>query len=372
MMDFEECLPQILERLNDAVLSRKSERGTKLSHYSAQCYLNEKTFSEEMQMFSQLPQPILAVGDLPRPGHFLAITIHDRPLIIARDQHFNVRVFRNQCRHRGAQLLVTGSTCQGIVTCPYHAWSYNSHGAIHSFYGNHHGVENTSALNLYEVPSYLSNAFLWTHPENVSSQFHDFQRLEKELSFLSIASPCTVADFQLPGNFNWKIGVEAFLEVYHFKATHNKKLGSLPIHNVALFDFSTYLTRILVPLSLASYQSLRCVTKKCNVMYFMFPNHFLLLFDGHFGWLTVQPLTIEKCFLKYRGLTFTGEPDSTLQERIQESVEFLKDLMMEDVVIGNSIQQGLQEDDQFNLTMYEPAIQHFHKTIRDTIDTIFT
>ena len=359
MMEFENFLPQILERINAAV-HQQSELGKESFEVSAKRYMDDKLFVEEMNLFSRVPMPILPVGDLPKNGAFVAVANGKQSFLVARDKDGIVRVFRNRCRHRGAKLLEDGEVYRGLVACPYHAWSYDTSGALKSIYGKNHGIENWQTLSLQEVPSFIAGGFIWADPENRRSIFDDFG---KEISLLGIGAPRIVSEFQHEGNFNWKTGVEAFLEVYHFKPAHGKKLGALPIHSVAVFDFSADFSRIIVPLSSDHYQTLACIKRNCHIMYFIFPNHFLLVFEDHFGWLTVQPQTIDRGVLKYRGLTFNQRADEHLDKRIQESVLFLKELMMEDVIICNSIQQGMRLSDSFHLTRYEPAIAHFHKRL---------
>ncbi|MCX6125773.1 MAG: Rieske 2Fe-2S domain-containing protein [Proteobacteria bacterium] len=367
MLDFENCLAEILSRLNAAVQKRQSEGGSASFEVSAKRYLNGNLFSEEMKIISRVPTPIFPVGNLPGKGMFVAVASGNQSFLVAHDKDCVIRIFRNRCRHRGARLLANGNLCRGPVTCPYHAWGYDTSGTLRFIYGNDHGIENWPSLSLEEIPSFIEGGFIWMDPERSRSLGRDFGNLGKELSFLGVTAPRIVSEFQHQGNFNWKTGVEAFLEVYHFKPAHGQRLGSLPIHNVAVFDVGADFSRIIVPLSSEPFHTLACIKRNCHIMYFIFPNHFLLVFEDHFGWLTVEPQAINRCILKYRGLTFNQVADEPLDKRIRESVLFLKDLMMEDVAICNSIQEGMLSSDSYHLTRFEASIAHFHHRLEELL-----
>jgi len=67
-----------------------------------------------------------AVAD---PGDFVPVIIGRQPLILVRGDDFQIRALANVCSHRGAPLV----DCAGRASrfsCPYHAWTYNTEGAL--------------------------------------------------------------------------------------------------------------------------------------------------------------------------------------------------------------------------------------------------
>lgn len=64
---------------------------------------------------------------IPNPGDYFTASIADRPVIVVRSDDGEIRAFYNVCPHRGSRLLDgTGSIDQ--IMCPYHNWTFNTHG----------------------------------------------------------------------------------------------------------------------------------------------------------------------------------------------------------------------------------------------------
>jgi glycine betaine catabolism A len=71
------------------------------------------------------------VNDL--PTHTLRrVRIAGHDLFLVKDDTGTIRCFHNSCRHRGSALCTQHETklTSGLITCPYHAWSYDLTGAL--------------------------------------------------------------------------------------------------------------------------------------------------------------------------------------------------------------------------------------------------
>src|SRR5271170_1364204 len=64
---------------------------------------------------------------LPDPLSYRTFTIGSQPILLLRDEHGEVRVFYNTCRHRGSMLCTEpeGRLRATVITCPYHSWTYD-------------------------------------------------------------------------------------------------------------------------------------------------------------------------------------------------------------------------------------------------------
>ena len=74
----------------------------------------------------------VAVGhasEIAKPGMYMTVTIGDEPVIIMRNRDGSIRASSNICRHRGMRLL-EGRGRVNVITCPYHAWSYDLDGSL--------------------------------------------------------------------------------------------------------------------------------------------------------------------------------------------------------------------------------------------------
>ena len=68
---------------------------------------------------------------VPKAGDSTPLDFAGHPLLVTRDREGEVRVFHNVCRHRGTQLITERcNRGNGLITCPYHAWSYRLDGKL--------------------------------------------------------------------------------------------------------------------------------------------------------------------------------------------------------------------------------------------------
>jgi choline monooxygenase len=66
---------------------------------------------------------------LPAKGDVMPVEVGGMPLLIARGQDNNLRVFHNVCRHRGLKLIDRAQRLShGSIVCPYHGWTYRLDG----------------------------------------------------------------------------------------------------------------------------------------------------------------------------------------------------------------------------------------------------
>lgn len=70
-------------------------------------------------------------ADIPSVGDYQTLKVGDELVFVVRSKDGRVRAFHNVCRHRAARLLDgEGGHCAGLITCPYHAWSYALDGRL--------------------------------------------------------------------------------------------------------------------------------------------------------------------------------------------------------------------------------------------------
>ena len=69
------------------------------------------------------------VEDLNSPGDYITADIIDQKMFVVRDKAGGLRAYYNVCMHRG-HILVEGKGNRTILTCPFHAWSYDLEGNL--------------------------------------------------------------------------------------------------------------------------------------------------------------------------------------------------------------------------------------------------
>jgi phenylpropionate dioxygenase-like ring-hydroxylating dioxygenase large terminal subunit len=65
-----------------------------------------------------------------KPGDFMTNYMGEDPVIVARQRNGKIRVFLNQCRHRGMRICRADGGNAKSFTCSYHGWAYDSGGRL--------------------------------------------------------------------------------------------------------------------------------------------------------------------------------------------------------------------------------------------------
>ncbi len=69
-------------------------------------------------------------AEIPKPGDWIATTVGEVAVIVARGNDGNVNAFVNRCAHRGNLLCLTNKGHGKEITCIYHGWSYDLEGHL--------------------------------------------------------------------------------------------------------------------------------------------------------------------------------------------------------------------------------------------------
>ena len=86
--------------------------------------------AEQRLIFERTWQLIGHVADLPQPASYITGRAGDQPVLVVRDEHGELRAYRNVCRHRGSRLLSGSGQCKAALRCRYHGWTYRLDGTL--------------------------------------------------------------------------------------------------------------------------------------------------------------------------------------------------------------------------------------------------
>jgi phenylpropionate dioxygenase-like ring-hydroxylating dioxygenase large terminal subunit len=312
-------------------------------------YLDLSLFDQEMaNTFRNRPVPVVASSKLPNAGDYFAAEVAGIPLVVLRTEDQKIKVFLNVCRHRGAQLVSTGQGC-GLqdFTCPFHGWIYRQ------------------GRGLVELKSAESVGMVWVLLDS-KSEFPLSKTLDAvttDFSQLGVAPRFPMKEFVHIGHFNWKIGVEAFLEVDHFPFAHAPYLSNLEFPGLSLgdaLDEENY--RIVVPLKKPSPGEF--LLEWAQVMYFIFPSTFLLFYSDHVALISLTPIAVDRTEFKY--IPLVPQEADLDNSQIQKKADFLRVIIQQDLDILAGIQKGLKSgaNSHFTFTRSEHVLGRFHKTLR--------
>jgi phenylpropionate dioxygenase-like ring-hydroxylating dioxygenase large terminal subunit len=334
-----------------------TDLGERITVNPVSSYLDASLFELETNyVLRNRPIPFVASAKLTNAGDYVAKEVCGVPVIAVRTEDKAIHVFLNVCRHRGAQLVPKGegSSFKGF-TCPFHGWSYKANGQ---------SCRNTTHQGLVELKFAESVGMIWILLDS-QSEFP----LEKSLNAFQMDSPhlgftprFSREEFVHIGNFNWKIGVEAFLEVDHFPFAHAPHLANIQFPGLSLTDaFDSENFRIVVPLKRPLINE--SVLEWSQVMHFIFPSSFLLYYRDHVALLNLLPVGIDKTEFRYTPLVpFERDlEDSTIKKK----VDFLKVILQQDFDILEGIQKGLNSkaNVHFTFTRSEHVLGSFHRSL---------
>ncbi|HWE12852.1 MAG TPA: aromatic ring-hydroxylating dioxygenase subunit alpha [Solirubrobacteraceae bacterium] len=86
--------------------------------------------AEQELIFERTWQLAGHVASLPRTGSYITARAGTQPVLVVRDEHGQLRAYRNVCRHRASRLLSGSGQCKAAIRCRYHGWTYRLDGSL--------------------------------------------------------------------------------------------------------------------------------------------------------------------------------------------------------------------------------------------------
>jgi phenylpropionate dioxygenase-like ring-hydroxylating dioxygenase large terminal subunit len=243
-------------------------------------------------------------SEIREPGQFVLAEDTGSPIVVVRGRDGVVRAFYNACQHRGAAVVQEPCGQLNAFKCPYHAWVYDLEGHLiarpdeHDFSGDIEGLELASV----RCESWGGWIFINRDPAaaplletlgDIPAEMDDFRVDElRQAHKLSMEIAC-----------NWKVLLEAFLEVYHLKHIHPNTAGMLLNHSATSISLlpgghSRMVTRKNEGLESMGFHSpempliegLGEIPRTTSYSYHFFPNIITPLDVAAFPFLVMWPL----------------------------------------------------------------------------------
>jgi carnitine monooxygenase subunit len=300
-----ELLQRALRNARDGVtdLAEREER------YPVRSYTDpEVLHREKAAIFLRSPLLLAPASQLREPGEFLTASPCGVPTVTMRAPTGQLRAFVNVCRHRGAQLLAEpqGKGLKRIV-CPYHAWAYDLDGSLRAVPDEEVCFPNLDrgSMGLVPLPVAERAGFVWLtlkpgdEGAGAAAEVSEFLGpLEGELGGNGFGDFVVYRQESQRRRFNWKLGVEGFLENYHFAVLHKNSTSRIFVHNVATFDRMDSHIRAVAPkrsimrLGEADEGEWE-LGPNVTLLYVVFPNTCIFVEKSHFSMLQVWPIDVE-------------------------------------------------------------------------------
>ena len=165
-----------------------------------------------------------------KPGDYFVYDIGARSYIVMRGNDGAVRAFHNTCRHRATRLVNGRGSAGKHVTCPYHMWSYGLDGSLLVVPDRETFCEFEDAdYGLAEVGVGTWAGFVFLHPDAEPAEpLTEFLGpLPEMIDPYKYDDAVTTLEVTMPCSANWKVLVEAFVEMYHVQSVHPQLLELL-------------------------------------------------------------------------------------------------------------------------------------------------
>jgi len=207
---------------------------------SAREYTDPARFAlERRELFGKLPLLACLSRDIAEPGDMFTFDVAGPAILIVRGQDRKVRAFLNMCSHRASR-LVEGCQRRKLITCPFHAWSFDLEGRLAAMPGEEgfDGMDRASR-NLVRVPvgEWGGMIFVKAHAGeeeiDVEAWLGD---LGPQLLALDLAGAKPIKVDRVETEANWKYCLDTYGEAYHFSTLHMTTFGTRSRSNVALYD----------------------------------------------------------------------------------------------------------------------------------------
>jgi phenylpropionate dioxygenase-like ring-hydroxylating dioxygenase large terminal subunit len=340
--------------------------------------------AEQAKLFRRLPLCLGHADQLRDAGSVLAREIAGVPLLMMRGRDDAIRVFLNVCRHRGARLVgEEGVACRRSgLSCHYHGWTYDLNGTLV-------GVPRREAFptldrashGLRELPSAVHHGLIWAVLDHHQREMPDIAAflgpIDGDLQALELGSHRFYRQRAVRRATNWKLIIDAFLEVYHVKRLHATTLGPFLEDTTYVADHVGPHQRILIARdTFAETRSLAMEEwsprRHATLEHLIFPNSVLIQHPDYVSHLGMFPSAPGETLFVHTMLTPWEPRDEKEKAHWDRSFSLMDGDVFngEDLFICEQIQLGFgaaRPRDMLVLGRCENNLRRFHETVAAAI-----
>jgi phenylpropionate dioxygenase-like ring-hydroxylating dioxygenase large terminal subunit len=164
------------------------------------------------------------VEEIPQPHDFVEYEFLDQSIVVVRTDDLGVRAFQNACRHRGVRVVQGRGRCERGFTCPFHGWCYGPDGTNTAVRQRRTFAEHNldpADIDLVPVRCEMWGGCAWINLDDGAPPLRQcIEPAATTLDAWRVESLRTEwwSACRLP--VNWKLAIEAFVEMYHVVQTH--------------------------------------------------------------------------------------------------------------------------------------------------------
>lgn len=363
---------EVIDRVLNHIDNKTTDMGSENWLEPVEHYRSIERFNAERKLMRRLPIPFCPEAALPDNGSYLARTAAGTPLIAVRGNDGEIRAFRNACRHRGMQVALpseTGGTGrEKLFKCRYHGWAYSLDGKLQHV-PHEHGFPGLDKENHGLVPVkaevYGGLVFI-TQEEPVG------RGALTDLPSLISADQSVFHSSETTSDVNWKLNMEATLEGYHIKPTHETTFYPYGYDNLTLLEEIGPNSRVTFPFRRIEKlrevpQDERKIDRMVTYVYNVFPFVTVAHLSNHTVLNIAEPESpTQTRYYNYKLGVLDPTKSQADLERAKKDADFVADTGgREDTAVVRAIQAGIESgaNTHFTFGRFERAIVHFHKQL---------
>lgn len=317
-------------------------------------------------------------SEWPEPGSYRLTSRSGAPIVVVRGEDGVLRAFYNSCRHRGAPVTRDECGTGRRLTCQYHSWSYGTDGTLkgvpdsRSFIGL-----NKDDLGLIPVGCDTWDGWVFINEDPNASPLLDFLGpVAEQMAEINGPAMRAVGSRVHPLACNWKLMVDAFLEVYHVRTVHPD--------NAALLYNDQATTVSMFPnghsrLTVEKHDMFRdfpmvsdendnpavpLLWRQTSTSFGIFPNLVVPMDTGAFTFLCMWPTGPATTELELRWYAPAWDGPDVPQEHL-DRMELFETVMAQDMSNMAPIQASISSRGAkpFYLGWHERLIHHFERAV---------
>ncbi|MEH6571489.1 MAG: SRPBCC family protein [Halioglobus sp.] len=371
-----ELLKELMRQLDEGV---NADAGGLRKNPTSAYTCPEIAEREQHTFFANHAQIIGCSGELPEPGSFVTVSDFGVEILATRDEQGVFHAFLNACRHRGTMLETARRGQKKRFSCPFHAWTYTSDGALANIpMETHFGSVDKTCHGLIELPAIENRGFLWVHPDPKGSINPDelFAGLSDDLDSWNFGSMILADETTYDMRLNWKLATDTFGETYHFKRLHRDTLAQVFHGDVlAYHTFGRNHRMILCTRQIDEYRNLPESQWRINgggfPVYYLFPNVVLNVTPAGMTMVRAYPVpgdpgrSISRLSYYFDKDKLMADPDMARGR----SETFAKVVESEDYATAVTTQRAAESGllDYVIFGRNEPPLHHYHNTFREAL-----
>lgn len=373
-------LRDLAEQLSDNVRSGHRKQGDGIVQVPVSRYCDPGWFERERKhLFGETPLCLGHVSEVAEPGSVMRFDATGVPLLVVRDAKGQLHGLVNVCRHRGMRLVEERACSRRTLNCPYHGWTYDLDGSLRNIplADAFEGVER-SDFDLQKFPVAERGGLIWGIPKAGASFDADawLGPLADDLTWFGLPDSVLFRRFESERAANWKLIIEAFIEVYHIRVLHRDSI--YPFFHDSQSNWHVYNghERMIVARRGSESEPAwsddpRKVRDRWTYSHLLFPNMIVVVHPDYVSCLSLWPLAPNRTRWSHAMLIPRAKSSPEWTSHWEKTMGLMEQTVFqkEDLYAAEGIQEGLASgaNERMTLGKFEYLLGEFHRNIEKAI-----